>query len=87
MSEVLALDTGSSSERRENIVINLTRLNDIPFTLNCELIETIEEVPDTVITLVNGKKIFVKESRQNVVNLVKLFKKEVLCQTIAKNDE
>lgn len=87
MSEALALDTGSSSERRENIVINLTRLNDIPFTLNCELIETIEEVPDTVITLVNGKKIFVKESRQNVVNLVKLFKKEVLCQTIAKNDE
>lgn len=87
MSEALALDTGSSSERRENIVINLTRLNDIPFTLNCELIESIEEVPDTVITLVNGKKIFVKESRQNVVNLVKLFKKEVLCQTIAKNDE
>lgn len=86
MSEALALGTGSSSERRENIVIDLTRLNDIPFTLNCDLIETIEEVPDTVITLVNGKKIFVKESRQNVVNLVKLFKKEVLCQTIAKND-
>ncbi|HCL03353.1 MAG TPA: flagellar protein FlbD [Lachnoclostridium phytofermentans] len=68
-------------------MINLTRLNDIPFTLNCELIEIIEEVPDTVITLVNGKKIFVKESRQSVVNLVKLYKKEVLCQTIPGNDK
>ncbi len=68
-------------------MINLTKLNDTPFTLNCDLIETIEEVPDTVITLTNGKKIFVKESRQNVVSLVKLYKKEVLCQTIEKNDD
>nr|WP_308545921.1 flagellar FlbD family protein [uncultured Lachnoclostridium sp.] len=87
MSDATALDAGSSIEGREDIMINLTRLNDIPFTLNCDLIEIIEEVPDTVITLVNGKKIFVKESRQNVVSLVKLYKKEVFCQTISQNDE
>jgi flagellar protein FlbD len=63
-------------------MINLTKLNDTKFTLNSDLIETIEEVPDTVIALTTGKKIFVKESRQNVVNLVKLYKKEVLSQTI-----
>ena len=63
-------------------MINLTKLNDTQFTLNGDLIESIEEVPDTVITLTNGKKIFVKESRQNVVSLVKLYKKEVLSQTI-----
>lgn len=68
-------------------MINLTKLNGAPFTLNCDLIEIIEEVPDTVLTLTTGKKIFVKESRQNVVSLVKLYKKEVLCQTIEKNDE
>lgn len=68
-------------------MIDLTRLNDTKFTLNCDLIEIIEEVPDTVITLTNGKKIFVKESRQNVVSLVKLYKKELLSQTIGKNDE
>lgn len=68
-------------------MINLTKLNDVHFTLNSDLIETIEEVPDTVITLMNGKKIFVKESRQNVVSLVKLYKKEVLCQTIEKKEE
>lgn len=37
-------------------MINLTRINDISFTLNSDLIETIEEVPDTVITLTTGKK-------------------------------
>ena len=64
-------------------MIDLTRLNELKFTLNAELIETIEEVPDTVITLTNGKKIFVKESRQNVISLVKSYKKEVFCRIIS----
>ena len=58
-------------------MIELTHLNNVEFTLNCDLIETVEEVPDTVITLINGKKIFVKESRQKVKNLVVLYKKEI----------
>ena len=58
-------------------MIELTKLNDIKFTVNAELIEMVEEVPDTVITLTTGKKIFVKESRQNVKNLVILYKQEV----------
>ena len=57
-------------------MIELTRLNNTSFTLNAELIETVEEVPDTVITLTTGKKIFVKESRQTVKNLVLLYKQE-----------
>ncbi len=58
-------------------MIELTRLNDTKFTLNADLIETVEEVPDTVISLTTGKKLFVKESRQNVKNLVVLYKQEV----------
>ena len=58
-------------------MIELTRLNDIKFTVNAELIEMVEEVPDTVITLTTGKKIFVKESRQNIKNLVILYKQEI----------
>lgn len=58
-------------------MIELTRLNDTKFTLNSDLIETVEEVPDTVITLTTGKKMFVKESRQMVKNLVVLYKQEV----------
>ncbi len=61
-------------------MISLTRLNDTKFTLNSDLIETIEEVPDTTITLTTGKKFMVKESRVEVINLVKKFKKEIFCQ-------
>ena len=58
-------------------MIELTKLNDIKFTVNADLIEIVEEVPDTVITLTTGKKIFVKESRQNIKNLVILYKQEI----------
>ncbi|MCM1245662.1 MAG: flagellar FlbD family protein [Roseburia sp.] len=58
-------------------MIDITRMNEKPFTLNSDLIETIEETPDTVITLTTGKKIIVKESRQEVKNLVKSYRKEI----------
>ena len=61
-------------------MIELTRLNDKKFTLNSDLIETIEEVPDTSITLTTGKKIMVKESRVEVKRLVTEFKKEIFTQ-------
>ena len=57
-------------------MIDVTRLNGKEITLNCDLIEIVEETPDTVITLTTGKKIIVKESRQTIKNLVKSYKKE-----------
>ncbi len=66
-------------------MISVTKLSDAQITLNSDLIETIEEVPETVITLTNGKKILVKESRQEVVNLVKCYKKELFSQYIPKD--
>ncbi len=61
-------------------MIELTKLNDRKFTLNSDLIETIEEVPDTSITLTTGKKIMVKETRLEVKKLVVEFKKEIFTQ-------
>ena len=58
-------------------MIDVTRRNGKQFTLNSDLIETIVETPDTVLTLTTGKKIIVKESRQEVKNLVKLYRKEI----------
>lgn len=58
-------------------MIDVTRMNGKQFTLNSDLIETIEETPDTVLTLTTGKKIIVKEGRQKVKNLVKLYRKEI----------
>ena len=43
-------------------MISVTRLNGEQFILNAELIQEIEETPDTVVTLVSGKKLIVKES-------------------------
>ena len=58
-------------------MIELTRLNDTKFMLNADLIETIEEVPDTVVALTTGKKLFVKESRYEIRDLIVRYKQEV----------
>lgn len=61
-------------------MIDVTRMNGTKLTINSDLIETVEETPDTVITLTTGKKIITKESRQEIKNLVKLFKREIYTQ-------
>ena len=62
-------------------MIDVTRMNGSLLTSNNHLIEMVEETPDTVITLTTGKKIIVKESRQEVKNLVKLYEKEITCNS------
>ncbi|WP_240417552.1 flagellar FlbD family protein [Paenibacillus periandrae] len=51
-------------------MIRLTRLNRKQFIVNALLIEGIEETPDTIITLITGKKITVLEPMTDVVQLV-----------------
>ena len=58
-------------------MIEVTRLNGTQILVNADLIELVEETPDTVITFTTGRKIIVKESRQKVKNLVKLYRKEI----------
>ncbi len=57
-------------------MIELTKINGVKILLNSSLIETVEETPDTVITLTDGKKVIVKESRHEVKNLVKLTRQD-----------
>ena len=54
-------------------LIELTKINNVKITVNADIIELVEETPDTVVTLTTGKKIIVKESRQEVTNLVKSY--------------
>ena len=54
-------------------MIEVTRMDGKKILLNPNLMETVEETPDTVITLTTGRKLIVKESRQNIQNLVKSF--------------
>ncbi len=48
-------------------MITVTRLNDQPLVLNAELIKTVESTPDTLITLINGDRMIVKESMDEIV--------------------
>ena len=42
-------------------MIELTRLNGQPMVLNSDLIKTAEASPDTMLTLINGEKLIVRE--------------------------
>ena len=64
-------------------MIDVTKMNGSKVTVNTDLIETVEEMPDTVITLTTGKKFIIKESRQEVKNLVILYKKECMSTGLA----
>lgn len=54
-------------------MIELIRLNGESFTINAIMIEQIQSYPDTTITLINGKKIVVKNPEHEVANLVTAF--------------
>ena len=58
-------------------MIEVTRLNGTKILINSDLIEMVEETPDTLLSFTNGRKLIVKESRQEVKNLVISYKKEV----------
>ena len=51
-------------------MIEVTKLNGTKFLINSDYIQIVEETPDTVLTLVDGKKYIVKESRLEIQNLV-----------------
>ena len=58
-------------------MINVTKLNGVQIIVNEDYIETVEETPDTVLTMSTGRKIIIKESRQEVINLVKSDRKDI----------
>lgn len=63
-------------------MIEVTRLNGVRFSVNCDLIETVEETPDTVITLTNGKKFIVSENMEQIKSLVIDFKRQIFYNKI-----
>ena len=59
-------------------MIELTRLNGIPIVLNSDLIKTAESSPDTMLTLINGEKIIVRESCDDVIEQVLAYRARLL---------
>lgn len=58
-------------------MIDVTAMNHEKFTLNADHIEKIEEVPETIITLTNGRKYIVLESIDEVKNAVIEYKNKI----------
>ena len=61
-------------------MVEVTKLNGSTVLVNAELIESVEETPDTVLSFVTGKKLIVKESRQEIKNLVKSYRKGIFAE-------
>ncbi len=68
-------------------MILLTKLNQTPFTINAVYIERVEATPDTVVTLVSGKKIHVLESVADVTDKVTAYYQQIsILPTVQKPD-
>jgi flagellar protein FlbD len=59
-------------------MIQLTRLNNQTFMVNSDLIKFVERSPDTVITLVTGEKIIVRDSVEEVLVRILQFRRLIV---------
>jgi flagellar protein FlbD len=59
-------------------MIELTRLNGKSLAVNADLIKFVEQAPDTVLTLVTGEKLVVKESARVVMDRIVEFRRSLL---------
>jgi flagellar protein FlbD len=57
-------------ERNEMIRVHQGRDGERPVWVNAELIETVEATPDTVVTLLTGRKLLVQETPDELTALV-----------------
>ena len=66
-------------------MIQLTRLNGHSMAVNSDLIKFVEQAPDTVITLITGEKVVVKESTIDVMARILEFRRAVLAAATANS--
>ena len=65
-------------------MILLTRLNGDEIYLNPDLIERIEALPDTIVSLVDGKKYVASETPQELISRIVAFRAAVLVSAEAE---
>lgn len=63
-------------------MIVLTGLNGIPFVLNSNLIETMYQIPETKISLTNGKYFLVQEAQEDVIEKIIEYNRKVFKDSI-----
>ena len=65
-------------------MIELTRLNGTAIVLNSDLIKTAEASPDTMLTLINGEKLIVREETAEVVERVLAYRARLLAGVVKR---
>ena len=58
-------------------MIAVTGLNGTKFHINALLIETVEQTPDTLITLTTGKKYIVTENSSDVIRSIRHYLRSI----------
>jgi len=56
-------------------MVKVTRIDGRDIVINAELIQRLESTPDTVLTLVNGRKILLKDSVRAIVEKIIAYKR------------
>lgn len=68
-------------------LVRVHRLNNQEFLVNCELIEFVEETPNTVISMVSGRKLVVSETSEEVKSLIIEYKRKIFDSFDVRNEE
>ena len=59
-------------------MIQVHRLRGEPLFVNADYVESIESTPDTVITLLDGRRLVVSDAADDVVEAIRRFRASVL---------
>jgi flagellar protein FlbD len=62
-------------------MIKLTRLNNSTIYLNPDLIKSIEETPDTIISLVNDDHFLVREKTEEIIDQIVSYRVRIIHQS------
>ena len=68
-------------------MIRVTRLNGTTLVINAELVQSVENTPDTLITLTTGYQIMVREPVDDVINRFIAYKRRSILENVLKDSE
>ncbi len=68
-------------------MIKLIGLDNKSFVINADQIEKLEQIPESVITLINGRKYLVKESNDEIIEKVIQYKRKIFLGDVKQPSE
>ena len=66
-------------------MIKVTRLNDSTLMINVDMIQSLQAIPETVITFTNNNKIMVKEPLEEVSQRIVDYQRAIYSNSKGKN--